>query len=158
MWIAPDALLQGCVRTLLEAVLPGVESRFARGQLYAVVDVLRNLEGRLEERAALLATESDSAAGALARAAEALRTGASREAAALAERIDALAAGAPLAPPAARAAALRDAAGAALAALHALPDEVAAGARAALGAHVAAQAVRDVLLLKPSLLAEISKG
>jgi hypothetical protein len=31
-------------------------------------------------------------------------------------------------------------------------------ARAALGAHLGPQAVRDVITLKPSLLSEISKG
>lgn len=158
MLIAPDSLLDGCVRTLLEAVLPDVGSRFARGQVYAVVDVLRNLQGRLEEKADVLEAEASSAAGALERAVAALRTTRSGDASRLADRVAARAAEGQAGPPAARAAALRAAVGEALAALHALPDDDAAAARAALGAHVAAQAVRDVMLLKPSLLAEISKG
>ena len=40
MTIPLEALIDGAVRTLTEAVLPDVTSRFARGQLFAVVDVL----------------------------------------------------------------------------------------------------------------------
>src|SRR5881275_3118225 len=114
MTIPLEALIDGAVRTLTEAVLPDVTSRFARGQLFAVVDVLRNLRDRLEVKAALHEAEAASAAAALERAAAAL----GREAAAA--RI--------------------------------------AGARAAVTEHLAAQTMRDLALLKPSLLGEISKG
>jgi hypothetical protein len=153
--ISPEVLLQGCVRTLLEAVLPDVSSRFARGQLYAVADVLRNLEARVEEKGALFAAEAASARGALGRARDAL--GADPLAGEIARD---LAESEVLAP---REAAERLRAGlvAALETLHARPDgesDPARVARSALGAHVAAQALRDVSLLKPSLLREISKG
>jgi len=46
----------------------------------------------------------------------------------------------------------------ALEAVDALPDAVAAPARAALAEHLAAQTMREIAVLKPSLLGEISKG
>jgi hypothetical protein len=42
--------------------------------------------------------------------------------------------------------------------LAAVDDATAAPARAALAQHLAAQAMQDLALLKPSLLAEISRG
>jgi hypothetical protein len=138
-----ETLVDGLVRTLTEAVLPDVESRFARGQLYAVVDVLRNLRDRIEPRAELLEAEAASAADALERVAADLDDDALREALAAAARV----------PLAARVAVLRAAIVAALPRLDARP-----AARAAVHAHLAAQAMRDLAVLKPSLLTEISKG
>jgi len=152
MTIPLEALIDGAVRTLTEAVLPDVTSRFARGQLFAVVDVLRNLRDRLEVKAALHEAEAASAAAALERAAAAL----GREAAAA--RIAGALAAAPAGPPAERTAALRAALVAALEAIDALPEELAAPARAAIAEHLAAQTMREVAVLKPSLLGEISKG
>ena len=149
MTIPVETLIDGLARTLTDAVLPDVTSRFARGQLFAVVDVLQNLRDRLEVKAALHEAEAASAAAALERAAAAL----GREAAA-ARIAGALAAG----PPAERAAALRAALVAALEAIDLLPEERAAPARAAIAEHLAAQTMRDVAVLKPSLLGEISKG
>ena len=65
MLIPPEELLDGAVATLLESVLPALGTRFARGQLYAVVDVLRNLRDRVEPRCAALAAEAASAEAAL---------------------------------------------------------------------------------------------
>jgi hypothetical protein len=65
---------------------------------------------------------------------------------------------APVEPPGARAAALRAALVRAFHLLDGLPEAAAAPARAALAEHLAAQAMRDVAMLKPSLLEEISKG
>ena len=143
-----ETLLDGLVRTLTESVLPDVGSRFARGQLYAVVDVLRNLRDRIEPRADLLAAEAESAAAALERAAAVLDAQPLREALAAA-------AGVPLAT---RVVALRAALVDALGRIDALPDDRAREARAALNAHLAAQAMRDLMVVKPSLLSEISKG
>ena len=143
-----ETLLDGLVRTLTESVLPDVGSRFARGQLYAVVDVLRNLRDRIEPRADLLAAEAESAAAALERAAAVLDAQPLREALAAA-------AGVPLAT---RVVALRAALVDALGRIDALPDDRAREARAALNAHLAAQAMRDLMVVKPSLLTEISKG
>jgi hypothetical protein len=155
--IPPEALIDGCVETLQKHVLPALGSRFARGQLYTVLDVLRNLRDRVEPRIALFEAETESAAGALARAAEALRGG-SRDAIAAADAIDALLAASPSAPPAARRQSLDDALVVALDRIDALAEGPAEAARAALGGHLAAQAIRDLATLKPSLLEEISRG
>ena len=128
MRIPPELLVDGCVRTLQENVLPALDSRFARGQLYAVLDVLRNLRDRVEERRAF------------------------------AEAVAARAAGAPPDPPEARRDALNGALVAALATIAVLPEAEGAAAHAALGGHLAAQALRDLATLKPSLLEEISRG
>jgi hypothetical protein len=149
-----ETLLDGVVHTLTTAVLPGVTSRFARGQLYAAVDVLRNLRDRVEVKASLLDAEAASAAEALTAVIAALRDGgAAGPAAVLAEAV----ASAPHAP-GERVVALRAALVLALEAVDAAPPSVAERARAALAAHLAAQAIRDLAVLKPSLLGEISRG
>jgi hypothetical protein len=149
MLLSVEALLDGVVRTLVESVLPDVGSRVARAQLYAAVDVLRNLRDRVEVRADLCAAEAESAAAALERVVAEIGTETG------APILHAIAA-APGRPPAARAAALRAAVVTALQVLDALPG--ADAARLALAAHLSAQALRDLMVLKPSLLTEISKG
>jgi hypothetical protein len=150
MQLAIEALLDGAMRTLRDAVLPAVQGRFARGQLFAVLDVLQNLRDRVESKTALDEAEASSAGDALGRVVDALGDAGAPLARALAA--------APASPPSARAAALREAIGTAFALLDDVPDDVAAAARSALAQHLAAQAMRDVALLKPSLLQEISKG
>jgi hypothetical protein len=145
-----EALIDGVVRTLVDAVLPDVTTRFARGQLYAAVDVLRNLRDRIEPSSALADAEATSARAALERVVASLGTDATRI-------VDALAA-APAGPPAERAAALRAAVVTALEVLDGLPAPRIAAARTAIAEHLAAQVMRDLLVLKPSLLTEISKG
>jgi hypothetical protein len=148
--LAIETLLDGVMRTLRDAVLPAVQERFARGQLFAVLDVLHNLRDRVEPKAELDEAEASSAHAALARALDALGSAGDPVATALAE--------VPAAQPAARAAALRAVMGSAFAVLEGLPEDVAAPARRVLAEHLAAQAMRDVAMLKPSLLEEISKG
>jgi len=155
MLIPIERLVDGLVQTLLEQVLPDVGSRYARGQLYAVVDVLRNLRDRIDERPALLDAEAASAETALVDAASALRAGAGGDAAA---RVEAALAAAPASPLAERLAALRGAVVLAMHAVDALPPEAADPARTVLATHLGSQALREVALLKPSLLAEISGG
>jgi hypothetical protein len=46
--IEADRLLDGLARTLEETVLPSVGSGYARGQLFAVLDVLANLQGQVQ--------------------------------------------------------------------------------------------------------------
>lgn len=150
-YLSPDTLLDGALRTLREAVLPAVHDRFARGQLFAVLDVLHNLRDRIEFRAAVATAEAESAEAAL-RAAAALLEGEARAV------LETALAGAPAGPPAERAAALRAAVVTALAVVAGLPPAAAAAARAPIDRHLAAQALRDVMPLKPSLLEEISKG
>src|SRR5262249_6731374 len=66
--LAIETLLDGVMRTLRDAVLPAVQERFARGQLFAVLDVLHNLRDRVEPKAELDEAEASSAHAALARA------------------------------------------------------------------------------------------
>jgi len=156
--IPPEQLLDGCVRTLLETVLPSVESRFARGQLYTVADVLRNLRDRVEEKTAPLELETQSLCDSLGRAAGALRASGSVAAYDVGLRIEHSLEAAPRVPLAARLGALRTVMSSALEALDGLPEDSTQSAKAALGGHFAAQAVRELMTLKPSLLSEISKG
>ena len=155
MRIAPQTLLEGVVRTLHEQVIPHVESRTARGQLWAAIDVLRNLGGRIEAAIAPQQEEASSAGAALATLGARLRdTGDD----ALASVIERRLAEAPAIPASERVAALRDALGDAFARLDSLPAERADALRPILGGHLAAQAVRDLAWLQPSLLEEISRG
>ncbi len=152
MLIPIERLIDGCMQTLREEVLPEVASRAVRGRVWAVLDVLNNLRDRIEEKLAPATAEADSAHAALSRLAAARRAGGDAEGAAALE--SALLA-APSEPATARAAALR---GALADAIAARPEGPSAAECEALRAHLAAQALRDVMLLKPSLLSEISKG
>jgi hypothetical protein len=149
--LSVETLLDGVMRTLREAVLPAVGERFARGQLFAVLDVLQNLRDRVEPKAELAEVEAASAAAALERAAQALPPPDGPE-------LTRALTDAPAGPPVARAAALRAIMVRAYEMLDALPDERGVAARSALAEHLAAQTMRDVAVLKPSLLEEISKG
>jgi hypothetical protein len=151
MQLAIETLLDGVMRTLRDAVLPSVEGRFARGQLFAVLDVLQNLRDRVEPRAELDDAEAASAETALRAVVATLGDN-------MAAPLVGALADAPAGPPATRAAALRAALVRALALLDGLPESTTAPARAAIAQHLAAQAMRDVATLKPSLLEEISKG
>ena len=151
MQLTVAMLLDGVMRTLREAVLPAVGERFARGQLFAVLDVLQNLRDRVEPKAELAEVEAASAAAALERAAQALPPPDGPE-------LTRALTDAPAGPPVARAAALRAIMVRAYELLDALPDERGAAARSALAEDLAAQTMRDVAVLKPSLLEEISKG
>jgi len=153
--IPVETLLNGVSRTLLEQVLPHVTSRTARGQLYAAIDVLRNAARRLDWASAPLETEVQSAAGALRTAAARLREGGAE---ALAARIDASVAAWPSAPISARAGAAQAELARVFEELEALPGPLADAVRPILGGHLAAQAVRALVLLQPSLLEEISRG
>jgi len=157
-----ERLIDGVVQTLTDAVLPDLTTPFARGQLYAAVDVLRNLRDRVAPRADLADAESDSAAAALERTLAALDAAGERtpgaDARDVARRIRAALADVPAAPPLARNAALRAVLVAALTAFATLPDDVARPARAPIAEHLGAQAMRDVAVLKPSMLGEISRG
>lgn len=157
MAISVERLLAGVSRTLLEEVLPHLGPRAARGQLYAAVDVLRNLERRLEWARAPRLAEAESIASALRAAAAPLRAAG---AAALAARWEAAPAAWPGEDePTARAEAARATLAAAFAALAEAPAAAAEAARPLLGAHLAAQAVRDLApLAQGSLLEEISRG
>jgi hypothetical protein len=156
MRLSVARLLEGVSQTLLEDVLPQVTDRPARGRLYAAVDVLRNLEKRVQWLEAPLAAEVESAGAALHAVAAGLREGGAPE---LATRLDAASGAWPGAPAEARAAAARAGRGAAFAVLAEAPPPLAAALRPLLGGHLAAQAVRDLALLAPgSLLEEISRG
>ncbi|MFN2427881.1 MAG: hypothetical protein ABR587_15700 [Candidatus Binatia bacterium] len=91
-----DRILDGLARTLEEAVLPALESGFARGQLFAVLEVLGGLEGQLEWGGMLLENEAGALAGLIELAGattggelgERLRSHASAANAPLAERLN----------------------------------------------------------------------
>jgi hypothetical protein len=155
MAIAIERLIDGCLETLREDVLPDVTSGFARGQVWAVMDVLQNLRDRVEVRRAFAVEEARSAESALGRIAQVLREAGCRDDAA---RIDALRTADAGAEPGTRVVALRAALVEALGVLHARPGGLSDAAREALAGHLAPQAVRDIAMLKPSLLNEISKG
>lgn len=145
-----ERVLDGVLHTLRTVVAPALSDRYARGQLFAVLDLLHNLRDRIAVRPDLLAAEAESAADALEAAVVALGT----VPAALREALAAV----PAEPLAERVAALRAALVTAFTMLATLPPAVAAPAHAALAAHLGGQAMRDVAVLKPSLLEEISKG
>src|SRR4051812_37615313 len=74
--IATDRILDGIAKTLERIVLPALPQGYARGQLFAVLDVLGSLQGQvliggplLENEAAMLealiAEAAESASGAL---------------------------------------------------------------------------------------------
>lgn len=153
--VSPKALLDGVVRALQEQVLPHLDSRTARGQLWAAIDVLRNLTGRIEASVAAFEEEARSAEGALASLA---REAHATRAAALATTIDAGLAAAPPGPAGERVVALRTLLRDTFDQLDALPPKRGDALRSLLGGHLAAQAVRDVLRLQGSLLEEISRG
>jgi hypothetical protein len=153
--VSPQILIDGIARTLQEQVVPHVDSRTARSQLWAVIDVLRNLSGRVEPAVAALEAESGSASGALGTFAARLRDSGHD---ALATATEARVAAAPPAPASARNDALRAALVAAFADLDVLPAEAAETLRPILGGHLAAQAVRGLANLQPSLLDEISRS
>jgi hypothetical protein len=149
--IPPERLIDGCLHTLREEVLPELSSRAVRGRLWAVLDVLNNLRDRIEPKRAPAEAESNSAEQALRGLAAAFRdAGRAQEAGDLERAL----ADAPAAP-VERAAALRVLLAGAITAR---PEGLAGAEQAALRAHLAPQALRDLALLKPSLLAEISKG
>ncbi|MDH3214382.1 MAG: hypothetical protein OEM05_18050 [Myxococcales bacterium] len=153
--ISPERLIDGCVETLRDEVLPNLEARTARGRLYAVMDVLQNLRDRVDPKAAALEAEATSARTALGRIAAVLREAGSADAAGC---VEAALAAASTGTPSECVAALRQALVAAIDALYALPSGAPEAARRALGDHLGPQAVRDIAPLKPSLLNEISKG
>jgi hypothetical protein len=145
-----ERIIDGVVHTLSTVVAPAVGDRFARGQLFAVLDLLNNLRDRIAVRPDILEAEATSAAEALDAAAVAL----GGVPAPLAEALAAV----PDGPLAERVAALRAALVVAFEQLATLPPAVAEPAHAALAAHLGGQAMRDVAVLKPSMLEEISKG
>ena len=154
MRVSVERLLEGVTQTLLEQVLPGLEDRVARGRLYAAIEVLRNLERRADWAEAPLAEEAASAEGALRATAERLRA---LQDAALAARIEERVRSWPAAPMTDRVRAARATLCEAFAWLDETPSD--AAAQRPLGAHLAAQAVRDVSRLAPtSLLEEVSRG
>ncbi len=44
----PQQIIAGITETLFKSVLPEIGSGFARGQLFAVIELLENLEPRVE--------------------------------------------------------------------------------------------------------------
>lgn len=56
--VEPDRILDGIARTLEDVVLPALGSGFARGQLYAVLEVVGSLQGQVQWGGMLLENEA----------------------------------------------------------------------------------------------------
>jgi hypothetical protein len=57
MWMKPEAYLKRLQNTLEQVVAPEIEDDAVRGQLYAVVDLLNQLGGKIEYKRDLIAAE-----------------------------------------------------------------------------------------------------
>jgi hypothetical protein len=68
--IEPDRILEGLARTLEQSVLPELASGFARGQLFAVLEVIGALQGQVSWGGMLLENEAASLAALLGQAAQ----------------------------------------------------------------------------------------
>ncbi len=144
--IEPDRLLAGIAETLENAVLPELGGGFARGQLYAVLEVLGGLQGQLEWGGMLRQNEANALADLLAGLSSAVPGE-------LGERVRAYA-GLSHAPLADR---LHEGRALVCALIEAgLADE--GEARAALDAFLANDTIFQAMALRPSRLAEISEG
>lgn len=144
--IETDRILEGLARTLEDAVLPALGSGFARGQLYAVLEVLGGLQGQLGWGGMLLENEATSLASLLEEASKNVDG-------ALGERLRGYAslASAPLA----------DRLGEGRALVCALIDEGHADEgeiRGAVDAFLAGDTIFKAMALRPTRLAEISQG
>ena len=158
MRIPLEMLVDGVMHALREEVLPELSSSRARSRLWAALDVLNTLRDRVEEKAMYFRMETESADDALRACAAALRRGGfDGEAATVLRSVDA--ALALTGEERDRCAAIRSAVVEALRQLETMGSSAAANAaRQPLELHLASQALRDVMILKPSLLNEISKG
>lgn len=66
-----DRILDGVARTLENSVLPALDGGFARGQLFAVLEVLGNLQGQVQWGGMLLENEAGALSTLIAQAAAA---------------------------------------------------------------------------------------
>ncbi len=155
MNLTVERVVDGLVETLEREVLPDLQSRFARGQLHAALDVLANLRDRIEWRTDLLRADAEATATALTELAAGMReAGLGGDAAAIETGL----AEAPAEPPAARAEALRAEMVAALEVVATLAPETGEALEGGLRGYLVQQAVRDVVPLKTSRLGDIAKG
>lgn len=70
--IEADRILEGLARTLEETVLPALDGGYARGQLYAVLEVIGGLQGQVQWGGMLLENEASTLAALAAEAASTL--------------------------------------------------------------------------------------
>jgi hypothetical protein len=144
--IETDRILEGLSRTLEESVLPALGSGFARGQLFAVLEVLGGLQGQLAWGGMLLENEAASLASLVEQASN-LVVGP------LGERLRGYAALAP-APVADRIREGRALVCALIEEGHADDGELAS----AIDAFLSNDTIFKAMALRPSRLAEISQG
>lgn len=139
-------ILQGVVATLEQSVLPELQTGFARGQLWSVIDILENLGARIDWGGQRLEMENEGLTKLAAEIAPAMDDDALRS------RLDSFAEGAATSSS-------RSLEGRAL-----LSDVIASGAadegkvRESVDGFLANDAFLGALTLVPSRLAEISKG
>jgi len=155
MYLPVGKVVDGVIRTLQESVLPDVHTAYARGQVYAIIDVLNNMRDRIEEKALIADGELSSLETAFETAFALLQSGQSTN---VVEGFQHRFRDAREQEPERRIGVLRRLLVDMLTQLDALPDALRAQVREALAEHMAAQALRDVMLLKPSMLREISEG
>lgn len=144
--IEPDRLLEGIARTLEETVLPSLGSGFARGQLFAVLEVLGALQGQLAWGGMLLDNEAASLASVAALAATTIEGELGWRLLDYGTRPDA-----PLAERLAEGRAL-------VCALIEAGHADAGPVKDAVDAHLSNDAIFKAMALRPSRLAEISQG
>jgi hypothetical protein len=152
MRIPLERLIDGAVQALTEHVAPQVPDRFARGQLWSVIDILNNLRERIDWKSAPLDEEARAAADVLADLGRQLRAAGHGD---LAARLPELAADGTATE---RVTAARAALVTAMEVLAGAPAAVAAPLQASINTLLLLNAVRDLQIFKPSLLQEISKG
>ncbi|HEY2775119.1 MAG TPA: hypothetical protein VGK20_13820 [Candidatus Binatia bacterium] len=144
--IEPDRTIEGIVAALEKSVLPSLASGFARGQLFAVLEVLGGLLGQLSWGGPIAESEADSLVELMSAVSPSLGGP-------IAARVRDFAAAPPLAV------AERIATGRAL--LCELIDSGLADdgeLRSAVDSHLANDTLRRAMALRPSRLAEISQG
>ncbi len=156
MFLPPDKLIAGATAVILREVLPALKDKHARTRAWAVVDILGNLEPRVEAKRALLDAETESALEALRRAVDQLRRNNEELLAQeIGNRCDAITL---LVDPQER---VREARAAVVHVLRCIPSMDAAvrdSVLAEIDRHLADQALRDAMSVRPTPLAEIAQG
>jgi hypothetical protein len=155
MNLSIEQLMDGALATLRDEVLPNLESARARGRLYCVLDLLGNLRDRIGFRESMFLDETRSATEAIESFRVALiDRGLVSEARGVEAAVTATATAV---SPQERTEAMR----AIVTRCIRIAADAAVGDRALfapLEKHLCDQAIRDVILLKPTQLNELSRG
>jgi len=149
--IEADRILEGLARTLEETVLPALDGGYARGQLYAVLEVIGGLQGQVQWGGMLLENEASTLIALAAEAASTLEGPLKEHAVAVAANS--------AASPADRLREGRALVCALIDAGHADDAPAGGGALAAsINGYLANDTILKAMALRPSRLGEISQG